>query len=177
MIKSIPRYTAIKGSTIYRLDAAGRPLQVPAAIDVDINVSEQTHPTTDIPMMGTIGVPDQSRLENFTISVNVNCDSLEAQALCGPGLVGWEIHWVDEVVGADGLPQVVGWVITAKGYITNTPEATKNQGSDNSGDITMNVMAVTKKNSLGYVAYDIDRRANRIIRAGVDYRSEINALL
>ena len=70
-----------------------------------------------------------------------------------------------------------GWVITAKGYITNTPEATKNQGSDNSGDITMNVMAVTKKNSLGYVAYDIDRRANRIIRAGVDYRSEINALL
>ena len=177
MLKSIDRYTSIKGSTVYRLDDKGRPMETPAAIDVDINVSEQTHPTTDIPMMGTIGVPDQSRLENFTISVNVNCDSPEAQALCGPGLLGWEIHWVDEVVGADGLPQVVGWVITAKGYITNTPEATKNQGSDNSGDITMNVMAVTKKNSLGYVAYDIDRRANRIIRAGIDYRSEINALL
>lgn len=177
-MKTINRYTAIKGCSIYRLNELGRPNATPAAIDRDINIGEQTSPATDIPMMGSVSIPDQSRIDNFTISVNINCDSPEAAQLSGPGLVGWEIHWVDEVVGSDGLPTIQGWVITAHGYITNTPEATKNSGSDNSGDLTMNVVAVIKRNvTTGRISYDIDRRANRLIRNGVDFRKAINALL
>lgn len=178
MLTSINRYTAIKGCSIYKLNDLGRPNETPAAIDRDITIGEQTSPTTDIPMMGTVSVPDQSRIDNFTISVNINCDSPEAAELNGPGLVGWEIHWVDEVVGADGLPSIQGWVITAHGYVGNSPEATKNSGSENSGDLTMNVVASIKRNvTTGVVAYDIDRRANRLIRNGIDYRKDINALL
>lgn len=177
MLKTIPKYTSIKGCTIYRLNAAGMPLPTPAAIDVDITISEQTHPSTDVSMMGTVGVPDQSRLDNFTVTANVNCDSPEAAALSGAGIVGWFIRWVDEVIDEAGMPQVIGWDVTAKGYITGAPEATKNVGSENMGDISMNVVAITKKNSLGYVAYDIDRRVNKLVRNNIDYRSDINKLL
>lgn len=177
MLKTIDRYTSIKGSTIYKLDAQGHPGATPAAVDVDITIGEQTHPTTDVPMMGTVSIPDQSRLDNFTITANINTDSPEAAELSGDGLVGWEIHWVDEVVGADGLPKIIGWVITAHGYVTGTPEAVKNQGSENTGDISMNVMSIIKKNSEGYTAYDIDRLANRLIKNGVNYRAKLNELL
>lgn len=177
MLKTIPKYTTIKGCTIYDLDDAGKPSQSPAATDVDITIGEQTNPTTDVPMMGTVGVPDQSRLDNFTIGVNINCDSPEAQRLSGAGVKGWEIHWVDEVINAAGMPEIIGWIVTAKGYIINAPESNKNTGSENTGDLTMNCLAIRKVNSRGFVAYDIDRRANRLIRNGVDYRSAINALL
>lgn len=62
MLTSINRYTAIKGCDIYRLDKNGKPGTSPAAIDRDITIGEQTHPSTDVPLMGTISVPDQSRL-------------------------------------------------------------------------------------------------------------------
>lgn len=177
MLTSINRYTAIKGCDIYRLDKNGKPGTSPAAIDRDITIGEQTHPSTDVPLMGTISVPDQSRLDNFTITANINCDSPEAAELSGDGVVGWQIQWVDEYIDASGFPQIVGWTIVAKGYITGLPEANKNQGSDNSGDLTMNCLSIRKVNSLGFVAYDIDRSANRLIRNGIDYRSEINKLL
>ena len=176
MLQTIPKYTTIKGVTIYRL-IGGAPASTPAAVDVDINVSEQTHPTTDVSMMGTVGIPDQSRLDNFTVGVTINTDSPEAQALTGEGVVGWMICWVDEVVDATGIPSVVGWKLFVHGYVTGAPEATKNQGSDNTGELTMNCLAARKVNTLGYVAYDIDRRTNKLIRNGVDYRSKINALL
>ena len=176
-MKAINRYTSIKGTTIYKLSKEGKPASAPAAIDMDITIGEQSHPTTDIPVMGTLSVPDQSRLDNFTIEVNVNCDSPEAAELGGEGIVGWQIQWVDEFVDTDGLPQIVGWTITAKGYVTGLPEANKNQGSDNSGNLVMNVVSILKKNSNDFVSYDIDRIANRLIRNGVDYRERINALL
>ena len=176
MLQTIPKYTTIKGVTIYRLNG-GAPAPAPAAVDVDVNISEHTHPSTDVSFMGTVGVPDQSRLDNFTVGVSINCDSPEAQALVGEGVVGWMICWVDEVVDATGIPAVVGWKLFTYGYVTGVPEATKNLSSDNSGELTMNCLAARKINTSGYVAYDIDRRSNKLIRNGVDYRAKINALL
>lgn len=176
-MKAINRYTSIKGTTIYRVSKEGKLDSSPAAIDVDITIGEQSHPTTDIPIMGTLSVPDQSRLDNFTIEVNVNCDSPEALKLSGTGIVGWQIQWVDEFVDKDGLPQIVGWTISAKGYVTGLPESNKNQGSDNSGNLVMNVVSILKKNSNDFVSYDINRMDNRLYRNGIDYREGINALL
>lgn len=175
---TIPQYTTVKGCAIYRLDANGKPVsKEPAAMDIDITIGEQSHPSTDISMMGTVSVPDQTRLDNFTITANINCDASEAAALNGPGLIGWEIKWVDEVVDPSGLPDVIGWTVTAYGYIASTPEAMKNAGSENKGDITMNVVSFQKQNSKNEIVCDIDRSQNRLIRNGVDYREKVNQLL
>ena len=178
MFKAIPKYTAIKGCTIYPLDANGHAADTPAAIDIDITLPEQSHPTTDVQMMGTISIPDPTRLDDLTVTVNINADSPEAQVLVGDGgVVGWQIQWVDEVIDQSGNMRLVGWTVTAKGYIGGVPEANKNQGSDNTGDLTMHAIYLRKANSDGVVPYEIDRVAGKLIRNGKDLREQINRLL
>lgn len=176
-MRNITRYTTIKGTSIYASDSTWHTSETPAACDIDITIGEQAHPSTDVPMMGTLSVPDQTRIDNITISASINTDSPEAQALTGKGMVYWVIRWVDEVIGADGLVSVIGQEIHAKGFITSLPEAAKSVGGENTGDLSMNVVGISKKDSTGKVAYDIDRTSNRLIRNGVDYREDINKLL
>lgn len=177
MLKNIAKYTTIKGVSIYECNEQWKEQGLPCAIDIEITVSEQTHPTTDIPFMGTMSVPDQSRVDNITITANVNVDDPNAQRLCGKGMKYWKACWVDEVVEANGLISVVGYNIYSKGFVGGQPEAAKNTGGDNSGGIVMNCVGIKKQDSNGVVAYDIDRSQNRLIRNGEDYRSEINRLL
>lgn len=185
MLTTINKYTQIKGVTIYRCtsaEAGALPNNwivspAPAAIDVDITLPEQSHPTTDIQMMGSISIPDQTRIDNMQLTVNINTDSLEASALSGAGIVYWKICWVDEVVDPSGNLSLLGWTVYASGYIGAQPESAKNAGSENTGDLSMNVVSIKKQNSNGYVAYDINRLTNRLERGGINYRAALNALL
>lgn len=180
MLKSIPRYTTIKGVTIYSCDSNWKPKPTPAAIDRDITIPEQTHPTTDVNLMGTVSIPDQSRIDNMTLTVNVNCDSPEAGELTGGGVCYWKICWVDEILDATGEMTITGYNIYASGYVTGIPEAAKNAGAENSGDLGMNLISIKKTRILDngeQVVYDINRVQNRLIRNGKDYRAEINRLL
>lgn len=177
MLTNIEKYTTIKGTSIYSGNenwAVGNP----AAIDVDITISEQSHPSTDVPMMGTVSIPDQSRIDNITVTANINCDSPEALELMGKGLKHWVIKWVDEVVAVNGLVSVKGYEIRAAGFVSALPESSKSVGGENTGDITMNCLKISKRCVTdGYVEYEIDRVNRILMRNGEDYRSEINELL
>lgn len=176
MLKSIPSYTAVKGCTIYPMED-GVASQEPAAVDVEITLPSIEFGTTDINQMGTVSVPNQTSVDNIQVSVNVPADSQNSRTLFKKGLAQWKICWVCEVVDPAGLVDVEGWSVYCAGYIVSIPEGTKNPGSENSGAVNMNCVFYKKVRADGFVAYDIDRRSNKLVINGIDFRSEINALL
>ena len=118
--------------------------------------------TTSINLMGSLDVPDVSRIGNMQLSCTIPLDIKEAMDLCELGkTVSWLITWCSqEYNSTTGETVAKSYSVRATGFITSIPNAEVNAGAENTGEITMNLIKYKKECiSDKYVAFEIDRGA------------------
>lgn len=175
-LQAITKYTHVEGVSIYAV-TNGQSASAPSAVDVSVNLPELVFESVDIPMMGTATIYDQTRLGNLELSVTLEADNPQAQALVHKGLCEWKLCWVESKVEPSGLTSVVGFNVYVKGYVSSIPEGSKEVGAQATADYKMSLIADRKTDSTGRVYYDVDRSQGKLIVNGVDYRADVNALL
>lgn len=172
--KRIPTLGQIKSCTIYPMinDIAANE---PAAVDATITLPNVSFETSTVQMMGSLTVPDHSRLQDLSLSITVT-QSEHSISLAGKGLKSYVAKWVQEYIDVNGAVRVVGGICYMSGYVTQIPESAKNPGGEGTSDY--NVSLVKYKVELdGKVLFDIDRTTGKLIINGEDYRSEVDELL
>ena len=160
----IPLYGQIKGCTIYPAPN-GKPAANPAAIDCTITLPNITFETGTVQMMGSLTVPDQSRLGDLSMD------------LSGKGLKEYAAKWVREVTDPNGAIRVVGFTCYFAGYVTQVPQSAKNPGAESTGDYNVSLVRYQVVEDGNKIHFDIDRAAGKLIINGEDYRSEVDKLL
>lgn len=176
-LNQINRFTHVNGAAIYALDDNGQAESEPSAIDVAITLPALEFETSDVNMMGTLSIVDQTRLGNIQVTASLEADNPQTQKLIGPGLKKWKILWTENVLQPNGLSDVVGFQVNCGGYVTSIPEGSKELGSQAVADYAMNCVSITKTDSNNVVHYDIDRSQSKLRVNGIDYRARINELL
>ena len=169
----------IKGCAVWLADERGSAIGTNPQIDnTTITAPSIEFGTTDVNIMGTLSVPDFTKLDNFSLSVNIPVDNPEAMRLCQLGLTQWIISYcVASIDARTGLESVVGYRIYARGYVTSVPSADIAVGNDTTADVTMNLVSY-KKWALGadVPAFDIDRLSGKVEINGVNYSRAVDEL-
>lgn len=173
-VKRIDIYGQIKSCSIYPV-MDGVAADTPAAIDATITLPNISFESTTVQMMGSMTMPDHSRLSDMSLSITVTQSSLTAP-LSGKGLKSYVIRWAQEVVEPSDAVRIVGGVCYCSGYVTQVPESAKSPGGEGTSDYTM---SLCKYRVLidGKEMFNIDRGAGKLVINGEDYRSEIDDLL
>lgn len=173
-LKRIPIYGQIKACSIYPI-TNGVADEKPAAIDATITLPNITFETSTIQMMGSVTMPDQSRLGDLSLSITVP-QSRHSIALSGKGLKDYRANWVQEVTDPSGAVRVVGGVCYMSGYVTQIPESAKNPGAEGTSDYTVSLVKYRVLMD-GEEMFNIDRASGTLVINGEDYRSEVDELL
>jgi hypothetical protein len=177
MAVSIAKRTTIHDCAVYPAKD-GIPEQTQACDGVDVSSPALEFETTDIQQMGTFSMPDFTRLSNLELSTTINASDSNAARLGVMGSVAeWVVRWYNTVVEPGNISRLVSYTIYAKGYIHTIPGSDIGPGSEGTGTIAMNCLSLKKTDSDGFVYYDIDRMAKRLVVNGVDLRAEANALI
>lgn len=173
------KFVKICGVSLWEADENGATLyDVPQASDVTVSMPSIEFGTTDVNILGTLSVPDFTRLENFQLSATLPVDNPEAKKLFKLGLQNWIISYaVSNLDSATGLETKTGYRIYARGYVAGIPNAELSTGGEGTSDISMNLVSL-KKWALGASVpeYNIDRLSGKVEIAGVNYAAEVNAL-
>lgn len=165
--KSLP----IKGAAIWVLDQNGQPVAAtPQADNVPITLPSIDFGTTDVNIMGTVSIPDFTRVENFQVTAEISVDNPDSKPLKQVGKQAWKITYCTaHIDAATGLETLQGMVVYCTGYIGGIPNAEVNQGSENTATVTMNCMSFKKQTQEGVIECDIDRSAGKIEIDGKNY--------
>lgn len=175
MLRRIDIFGTIKGCSIYRV-VDGVADEKPCAIDCTITPPAISFETATIQMMGSLTMPDQSRLGDMQLSITVPSNNENSINLSGKGLKSYAARWAQEVTDPSGAIRVVGGVLYMSGYVTQVPESAKNPGGEGTADY--NVSLVKYRTLIdGKEMYNIDRSAGKLVINGEDYRSEVDELL
>ena len=175
LTKSLP----INGCAVYLMKDGKQVGLGPVLDSVTISLPSIEFETTTIPMMGSYDVPDPSRIPNLQVTITIPCDNLAARTLAQPGVCEWKITWVSqEYSAATGMNVPTGWVVLCRGHVVNIPNAEVSVGGENTSDITMNVIAISKRSntSPSVESYALDRSAGSLRVNGVEYAKGINSL-
>ena len=156
LVKSL----GVKGVAVWKLDENGATGQNPNVDNVSIQLPSIELETTTINLMGSLDVPDLSRIGNLQLSVTVPLDVPSAMELLELGKsVRWLITWASmEYNSVTGETTPKAFTVEAAGFITSVPNAEVNPGAENTGDITMNLISYKKTNTTDkIVQFEIDR--------------------
>lgn len=179
MSVSITKSLGVKGCALWRLDEDGKPGDRPNVDNVSIQLPSIDLETTSITLMGTLDVPDVSRIGNLQLSVTIPLDVPEAMDLCVLGKAErWMITWATMVYNSvSGTTTPKSFRVEVSGFITGIPNAEVNAGAENTGNITMNLISIRKTNATdNEVEYEVDR-GNGIFKVrGKDIIGEISSL-
>lgn len=179
MSKSITKFVEIKGCAVWACDDNWVPVsQNPQVDNIAISAPDIEFATTDINLMGTLSIPDFTRIDNFQIGVTVPPDNEEAMALFQPGLKHWMISYaVSNFNSQTGLEELSAYRIYAAGYITKIPTSEINKGAEGTTELPMN-LAVYKKVKVGSntAVFDINRFTGKVEINGVNYSQPIDEL-
>lgn len=169
--KSLP----IKGAAIWALNENGEPISsTPQADNVPITLPSIDFGTTDVNILGTVSVPDFTRLENFQVTVDINVDNPDSKPLKKIGRQSWKITYCNAFIdSATCLETLQGIVVYCNGFVGGIPNAEVNQGAENTATITMNCMSFKKQTQDGVIECDIDRSAGKIEIDGVNYTESV----
>ena len=176
---SIKKGLGIKGVAIFKLDENGKAEEKPNVDNVSVQLPSIELETTTISMMGSLDIPDVSRIGNMQLSCTVPLDVKEAMELCELGkTVSWLITWCSqEYNSTTGETVAKSYSVRATGFITSIPNAEVNAGAEGTGEITMNLIKYKKECiSDNYVAFEIDRGAGIFKIKGDDVFAKINSL-
>ena len=179
MSRSPVKFVKICGVSVWEADENGAAVyDYPQASDVTVSMPNIEFGTTDVNILGTLSVPDFTRLENFQISASVPVDNPEAKKLFKLGLQNWVISYaVANLDSATGLETKTGYRIYARGYVSSIPNAEISTGGEGMADVSMNLVSL-KKWALGASVpeFNIDRLSGKVEISGVNYAAEVNAL-
>ena len=176
---AIQKSLGIKGCALWKLNDAGEPGTNPNVDNVSIQLPSIELETTSITLMGTLDVPDVSRIGNLQLSATIPLDVPEAMELCELGkVVKWMVTWASMVYDAEsGTTTPKSFRVMASGFVTSIPNAEVNAGAENTGDVTMNLITISKTNITdGRVEYEIDRGKGIFKVKGDDLIGKISSL-
>ena len=157
---AVTKSLGVRGCALWKLDANGNRGSNPNVDNVSITLPSIELESTTINLMGSVDVPDLSRIGNLQLSATIPLDVPEAHALIELGKpVKWHITWCSQLYDSvSGTTTPKAFLVEVSGFITSIPNAEVNAGAENTGDITMNLIAITKKNVTdNKVEYEIDR--------------------
>lgn len=176
-MKQLHKMTTIKGCAVYYVDPVKDVANnVPCADGVTCTLPEISFPTTDVAIMGTLSVPDFTRLDNITASINVCIDNPDTEPLLQVGLQSWKVTWVSGILNANtGIEEYNSHSAIVKGYVSNIPVHSVEEGGDGMAELTMNVVAYRQFKD-GVELVSIDRLSNKLSINGVNYTQGINSL-
>ena len=176
---AIKKGLGVKGCAVWKLDENGQTGQNPNVDNIPVTLPSIELETTSINLMGTLDVPDLSRVSNLQLTANIPLDVPEAMELCELGrTVSWLITWCSQEYNAvTGETVAKAYSVNATGFITSIPNAEVNAGAENTGDITMNLIAY-KKNCITdkFTAFEIDRGKGIFKINGKDLYSQFSSL-
>ena len=176
---AIKKGLGVKGCAVWKLDENGEPGKNPNVDNVSITLPSIELETTSINLMGSVDIPDVSRIGNMQLSCTIPLDVKEAMDLCELGkTVSWLITWCSqEYNSTTGETVAKSYSVRATGFITSIPNAEVNSGAENTGDVTMNLIKYKKECiSDDYTAFEIDRGAGIFKINGNDLFAKINSL-
>lgn len=156
LVKSL----GVKGCAVWKLDAEGKPGENPNVDNVAVTLPSIELESTTINLMGSLDIPDLSRIGNLQLSVNIPLDVPEALELIELGKsVQWHITWCSQFYDSvTGVTTPKAFRVEVSGFVTAIPNAEINAGAENTGDVTMNLIAIKKVNATdNKVEYEIDR--------------------
>ena len=160
MSLSVVKSLGVKGAAVWKLNDDGSHGQYPNVDNVAITLPSIELETSSLQLMGTLDVPDLSRVGNLQLTVNVPLDVPSAMELLEMGkVVKWMITWCSqEYDSVTGTTTPTSFTVMASGFITSIPNAEVNAGAENTGDITMNLISYKKTNTTDrIVQFEIDR--------------------
>lgn len=175
LIKSM----GVKGVAVWKIDENGQVGQNPNVDNVPVQLPSIELETTSINLMGSLDVPDLSRVGNLQLAVTVPLDVPSAMELLELGKsVKWLITWCSQeynAITSETTPKA--YTVEATGFITSIPNAEVNAGAENTGDITMNLIAYKKTNTTDkIVQFEIDRSKGIFKVNGKDLISQFSNL-
>lgn len=176
---AITKSLGIKGCALWKLDDEGRPGENPNVDNVSIQLPSIELETTSITLMGTLDVPDVSRIGNLQLSATIPLDVPEAMELCELGkVVKWMVTWASMTYNAEsGTTTPKSFKVMASGFVTSIPNAEVNAGAENTGSVTMNLISISKTNTTdNIIEYEIDRGAGIFRVHGDDLIGKISSL-
>lgn len=156
LVKSL----GVKGCAVWKLDENGAAGQNPNVDNVAVTLPSIELESTTVNLMGSLDIPDLSRIGNLQLSVNIPLDIPEALELLELGKsVRWLITWCSQFynsVTSETTPKA--FTVEVSGFVTAIPNAEINAGAENTGDVTMNLISIKKTNVTDkIVEYEIDR--------------------
>lgn len=160
MSLAIVKSLGVKGCAVWKIKEDGTTEQYPNVDNVSVQLPSVEFETTTINLMGGLDVPDMSRVGNLQLTVNVPVDVPDSMALIELGKsVSWLITYCSqEYDSVTGATTPKAYTITATGFISSIPNAEINAGAENTGDITMNLIAYKKINTTDRITeFEIDR--------------------
>lgn len=179
MSVSLVKSLGVKGCAVWKLDENGATGQNPNVDNVSIQLPAIELETTSINLMGTLDVPDISRVGNLQLSVTVPLDVPEAMELLDLGKsVRWLITWASmEYNSVTGETTPKAFTVEATGFVSAIPNAEVNAGAENTGEITMNLVSYKKTNTTDkIVQFEIDRGKGIFKLNGKDLISGVSSL-
>lgn len=156
LVKSL----GVKGCAVWKYNEEDKVGENPNVDNVAVTLPSIEFETTTINLMGSLDVPDLSRIGNLQLTVNIPLDVPEALKLIELGksvkwLITWCSQFYDSITGAT-TPKAFN--VEASGFVTAIPNAEINAGAENTGDVTMNLISIKKTNVTDKnVEYEIDR--------------------
>lgn len=176
---SIKKGLGVKGCAVWKLDENGQVGQNPNVDNIPVNLPSIELETTTINLMGSLDVPDLSRIGNLQLTATVPLDIPEAMELCDLGkTVSWLITWCSqEYNSVTGETVAKSYSVNATGFISSIPNAEVNAGAENTGDITMNLISYKKTNITDkLIPFEIDRGKGIFKINGKDLYSQFSSL-
>ena len=175
LVKSL----GVKGCAVWKLDENGATGQNPNVDNVDVALPSIELETTTINLMGSLDVPDLSRVGNLQLSVTIPIDVPEAMELCELGKsVRWLITWASmEYNSVTGETTPKAFTVEASGFVSAIPNANVNAGAENTGEVTMNLISYKKTNTTDkIIQFEIDRGKGIFKLNGKDLIGNISSL-
>lgn len=160
MSVAIVKSLGVRGASVWKLDDNGAVGQYPNVDNVEITLPSIELETSSLQLMGTLDVPDLSRVGNLQLSVTVPLDVPSAMELLEMGkVVKWLITWCSqEYNSVTGETTPKSFTVEASGFVTSIPNSAVNAGAENTGAITMNLISYKKTNTTDrLVQFEIDR--------------------
>jgi phage tail tube protein FII len=158
LVKSL----GVKGCSVWRLnDATEKPeAPTPNVDNVSVTLPSIELESTTINLMGSLDIPDITRIGNMQLTVTVPVDVKSAMALLDVGKsVKWLIRWVSQEYNVTvnmNVPK--SYSVFATGFVTAIPNAEINAGAENTATITMNLVSYKKTcDTDNEVLFEVDR--------------------
>ncbi|MFA5625152.1 MAG: phage major tail tube protein [Bradymonadales bacterium] len=173
-LQRISIYNAIKGTSLYKV-VNGEVQQKPCAIDCQITPPSIAFETSTAQVMGSMTIPDQSRISDMTMGLSVSLN-VQTITLAGRGYQEYVARWVEEVTEPSGAVRVVPFACYFSGYVTEVPQSAKAPGEGGTEDysVALNAYRVLEGDK---ELYHINRTGGKLIINGEDYRAEVDDLL